>query len=171
MAEDGDTTKGPIVGDLAGAGQIINSEVAKRSYEDALSPAMQEVGGLTQDAIKAFRLFTAPLQLVAAYQDRFRKFCERVREKVPEQHQQDAPPEIVKPVMEALASTGDSSPLIEMFEELMARAIDDREADKLSPTFPRIITTLSPLQAKMIKDLSSQNAFIASWVVSPHQMA
>jgi hypothetical protein len=149
-------SKGPIIGDLVGAGQIINSEVAKRTYDDALSPMMRELGGLSEDTFKAFRLFTAPIQLIAAYQDRFRAFCDRVRQKVPEEQQREAPAEIGRPVMEAFASTSDDSPLMPMFEELMAKAIDKREADKLSPSFPSIIRSLSPLQAKLIAALKEK---------------
>jgi glutaminase len=110
----------PSIGDLTGAGQVINSEIAKRTYNEALSPAMKELGGLSEDTLKALRLFTAPLQLAAAYQDRFKAFCQRVRDKVPTSQQQEAPPEIVKPVMDAFASTSDDSPLMKMFEELIA---------------------------------------------------
>lgn len=91
---------------------------------------------------------------MAAYQDRFADFCDRVRERVPEEHQQEAPPEIARPFMEAFASTSDNGPLMAMFEELMAKAIDDREAEKLSPSFPEIIRNLSPLEAKLIVALT-----------------
>ncbi|MCA9117116.1 MAG: DUF4393 domain-containing protein [Planctomycetaceae bacterium] len=163
-SNDDQPAKGPLIGDLAGAGQIINSEVAKKSYDDALSPAMQEVGGLTKDALKTFRLFTAPLQLAAAYQDRFAEFCERVRTRVPPENQREAPPEIAAPVMQAFATTSDDSPLMSMFEELMAKAIDINTAEKLSPTFPSIIKGLSPLQAKLIKSLARNEQFTdAPW--------
>ncbi|MEN6348464.1 MAG: Abi-alpha family protein [Syntrophomonas sp.] len=152
-----DASKGLIIGDLTGAGQVINSEVAKQTYNDALSPTMRELGGLSVDTFKAFRLFTAPIQLMAAYQDRFRVFCDKVRNKVPEEHQREAPAEIGRPVMEAFASTSDDSPLMAMFEELMAKAIDKREADKLSPSFPEIIRTLSPLEAKLIAALKKMS--------------
>ncbi len=144
----------PLVTDLTGLGQVINSEVAKRTYADGLSPAVRQVGALTTDSIKTLRLFTAPLQLLAAYQDRFEKFCERVREKVPESEQCDAPPEIARPVMEAFASTSDDSLMMKMFEELMAKAIDKRESKKLSPVFPELIKSLSPLQALLITTLN-----------------
>lgn len=160
MTANDNDVKGPVVGDLAGAGRIINSEVAKRSYDDALSPAMQEIGSLSRDTLKAFRLFTAPLQLAAAYQDRFAAFCERIRARVPEQNQREAPPEIVAPVMRAFATTGDDSPLMSMFEELMAKAIDKNEVEKLSPTFPEIIKSLSPYQAKLMKALMRQQQII-----------
>jgi hypothetical protein len=76
---------------------------------------MREFGGLTKDALKTFRLFTAPLQLAAAYQDRFAAFCDRVRAKVPPERQREAPPEIAAPVMRAFATTSDDSPLMSMF--------------------------------------------------------
>jgi len=47
-------------------------------------------------------------------------------------------------------------PLMAMFEELMAKAIDKREADKLSPSFPEIIRNLSPLEANLIAALTNK---------------
>lgn len=155
MNEDSSSDAGSLVGDLTGVGKVINSEVAKRSYDEAFSPAMREFGELSKESLKAFRLFTAPIQLMAAYQDRFASFCQRVREKVPEEHQREAAPDVARPVMEAFASTSDDSPLMSMFEELMANAIDDRQAEKLSPTFAPLIQSLSPLEAKLIACLAS----------------
>ena len=145
------------ISDLTGVGQIIDSEIAKESYKDAVSPAMKEIGGLAQDAVKTFRLFAAPIQLLGAYQDRFAGFCDRVRNKVPEEFQQPAAANIAKPVMEAFAFTEDESPLMSMFEELMSKAIDAREAPKLNPAFPDLIKNLSPIQAKLIKALKESD--------------
>jgi hypothetical protein len=159
MAEDITPVRngGPIIGDLVGAGQLINSDLAKQAYNDALSPTMKEIGGLSQDFLKTIRLFAAPIQLLASYQDRFRAFCDRVRAKVPEEEQCKAPPEIARPVMEAFASTSDDSPLMSMFEELMAKAIDKRETQKLSPEFAPLIKRLSPLEAMLVADLYKQD--------------
>ncbi len=153
---DGDGSK---IGDLTGAGEIINSQIAKWTYKDGLSPAVKQVGALTADTLKSLRLFTAPLQLLAAYQDRFEKFCDRVRERVPESEQCDAAPEIARPVMEAFAYTSDGSPMMSMFEELMAKAIDKHEAKKLSPQFAEIVKSLSPLQALLISRLRQIEQF------------
>ena len=149
----------PSVGDLAGAGEIINSQVAKWTYKDGVSSSVKQVGALTTDTLKTLRLFTAPLQLLAAYQDRFEKFCDRVRDRVPEVEQCAAPPEIARPVMEAFASTSDDSPMMSMFEELMAKAIDKREANKLSPEFPEIIRSLSPMQALLLSRLKQEDQY------------
>jgi hypothetical protein len=149
----------PPTGDLAGFGEVINSQVAKWSYQDGLASSIKQVGALSTDTLKALRLFTAPLQLAAAYQDRFERFCDRVRVRVPESEQKDAPPEIARPVMEAFASTSDDSTIMQMFEELMAKAIDKRESDTLSPEFPEIIRSLSPLEALLITKLSKSEQY------------
>lgn len=155
----GDGDSKPLVGDLGGAGEIINSQVVKWTYKDGLSPAVKQVGAFTEDTAKALRLFTAPLQLLAAYQDRFERFCDRVRERVPESEQCDAAAEIARPVMDAFAYTSDGSPMMSMFEELMAKAIDKREAKKLSPQFPEIVKSLSPSQALLISRLRKNEQF------------
>ena len=156
--EDGSNI--PIFGDLTGAGKVVNSEVARRAYDDALSGPFRELGGLSTDLLKSLRLFTAPFQMVAAYQDRLANFCERVRSKVPEDHQRDAAPEIAAPVMQAIAVTSEQSPLMSMFEELMARTIDAREAGNLSPEFPQIIQSLSPMEAKLIKSITNEKQIL-----------
>lgn len=155
---DGDGSN-PLAGDLTGAGEVINSKIAKWVYKDGLSPAVRQVGALTTETLKSLRLFTAPLQLLAAYQDRFEKFCDRVRERVPESEQCEAAPEIARPVMEAFAYTSDGSPMMSMFEELMAKAINKGEAKKLSPQFPELVKSLSPLQALLITRLRQNNQF------------
>jgi hypothetical protein len=54
------------ISDLTGIGKVIDSEIAKETYKDAASPAMKEIGGFAQDAVKTFRLFTAPIQLLVS---------------------------------------------------------------------------------------------------------
>ena len=159
MEHEPNNSEPPILGDLTGAGKVINSAVARKTYDDALSGTFKQLGGLSTDLVKSLRLFTAPLQLAAAYQDRFVDFCQRVRDKVPEAHQQDAAPEIAAPVMEAFTTTSEASPLMTMFEELMAKAIDSREADKLSPEFPAMVRSLSPLEARLLSSLTKDDQF------------
>jgi len=47
-------------------------------------------------SLKAFRLFTSPLQLLALGQDRLARFLDRARNKVPEERQIDAHPAFPK---------------------------------------------------------------------------
>ena len=70
--------------DLTGIGKIVDSEIAKRAYEDAASEPARQVGHLATDALKALRLFTAPIQLLATAQDRFERWLGDLRDSVPE---------------------------------------------------------------------------------------
>lgn len=160
--------------DLAGAGKVveavIDAEITKTVYNDALSPAMREAGGISTDFLKTIHLLAAPFQLAAVAQDRLHIFCERIRKNVPEADQCQAPSNIARPVIEAFVSTDDDSPLMRMFEELMAKAINKREKDNLSPDFPGIIKSLSPMEALLIADLQRQEQVVVNLMFSPKRL-
>ena len=59
------------IDDLTGVGKALNSEVAKQTYQEALSPALRNAGAFVGDVLATFRLFTFPIQLAATAQDRF----------------------------------------------------------------------------------------------------
>ena len=56
--------------DLTGLGKLADSKVVTATYDDLLGKAAKEGGKALEDVVKAFRLFTAPLQLLAVAQDR-----------------------------------------------------------------------------------------------------
>jgi hypothetical protein len=72
----------------------------------------------------------------------------------PKRKKKAAEDEEEEEVMEAFASTSDGSPMMSMFEELMAKAIDKREAK-----IPEIVKSLSPLQALLISRLRNGEQF------------
>src|SRR4051812_9650612 len=104
--------------------ELLNTKVAERLYDDGVSPPAQELGSMGVDIVKAFRLFTAPLQLAAAYQDRLVAFCNKVRQQVPPERQVEAPPEVAGPVMSNLRFIDDHNPVRGLYFNLMTRAID-----------------------------------------------
>jgi hypothetical protein len=72
--------------DLATA---IATEVAKQipvkdAYVDALKPGVKQVGTLIEDLTKVILLGLAPVQFVAALQDRYRNFLDTAVRRVPE---------------------------------------------------------------------------------------
>ena len=58
---------------------ILGAETVKKIYEDAAAPAVQEAGKMAADVVNTLRLFTAPIQLAASYQDRLTRHFENVR--------------------------------------------------------------------------------------------
>ncbi len=57
-------------------GKLVPKEAINKLYDDALSPSVKQLGKLGEDAMKTARLILAPLQLTAAWQDRFAAMVE-----------------------------------------------------------------------------------------------
>lgn len=139
------------LGKLAeGVAKLADSEVGIRAYDDLLAGAMKEGGEALLDTVKAFRLFTAPIQLLALAQDRLARFCEQVRERVPEERQVEAPPSVALPVLMNLRYMEDENPLTELYLNLLARAIDKERQSEAHPAFVKIIEQMSPDEAMIV---------------------
>jgi hypothetical protein len=74
----------------------------KDIYKDAIAPAATQTGELAEDLIKALRLALAPVQFLAALQDRYRSFLKNSVARVPVQRRIDPPPQILGPVLEGV---------------------------------------------------------------------
>jgi len=138
---------------LDAAAKVIDSKTVQRFYKEAVSPVAKQVGGLATDLVKTFRLFTAPLQLAAAAQDRFSVWLEDVRKRVPTERQVEAPPEVAGPVLMNLRFIGDDNILKELYLNLLARAIDTERKEEAHPGFIKLIEQMSPSEAMTFKYL------------------
>lgn len=136
---------------------LVDSEVARRLYEDGISPTVSEVGKLGTDVVKTVRLFTAPLQLLATFQDRLAASLERVRAKVPAEKQQDAPPQIAGPAIERMKYLPEDDVVAQMFEELLACSIHADRVVEAHPSFVHIVSQLSRDEAVILRELSTRD--------------
>jgi hypothetical protein len=112
-------------------------------YDDALSPTAKEVGKFGADVAKTARLILAPLQVTAAFQDRLASMLERIRNRVPESRQIEAPAEVVGPAIEHMRYVDESSPLWTMYEEVLTKSVDADQATKVHPSFTHLVAQLS----------------------------
>lgn len=142
--------------DLTGIGDLANSELAKRAYEDAASGPAKQVGEFATDSLKALRLFTAPIQLLAMAQDRFRRWLDEVRENVPEDRQIEAAPEIAGPVLMNLRFLTEENELRKLYLQLLTLAIDRENCKRAHPGFIQVIERMSPREATFLRAFSSQ---------------
>ncbi len=136
--------------DLTGIGKVVDSKLAERAYEDVGSSAAKQIGRLAEDSLKAFRLFTAPIQLLASAQDRFERWLEQVRARVPEERQIEAAPEIAGPALLNLRFLDDNNPLSQLYLNLLQLAIDRDNCHKAHPAFLCVIEHLSPDDALLL---------------------
>lgn len=139
--------------DLAGLGKLADSRLVNAAYKDIVQPGARETGKAIQDVTKAFRLFTAPLQLLAVCQDRLSAFCDRARSAVPVERQIEAAPSIAIPIMLALRYMEDDNLVTELFVNLLTRCIDRSRVGEAHPAFPRIIEQLAPDEAMILYSL------------------
>jgi hypothetical protein len=124
-------------------GNLFGQETIKKVYEDGASPAVQETGKLLFDLAKTFRLFTAPIQLLAAYQDRLSSHLEKVRHSVKEENQIDAPASLSGPIIEKLKYLEGDNYLTRLYLNLLSRSIDKERVNEAHPAFCHIIEQLS----------------------------
>lgn len=143
--------------DLTGLGKVAESvakladtQLANKAYDDLATGPMREGGKGLTDFIKAFRLFLAPIQLLAVAQDRLAAFCDRVRARVPEDRQQEAAPSIALPILMDLRFMEDENLLTELYLNLLARAIDKERCNEAHPAFVKIIEQMSPDEAMIM---------------------
>ena len=135
---------------------ILGAETVKKIYDDGLSKPVQESGKSLTDLIKVARLFTAPIQLLACYQDRLEKYLNKVREGVPVEQQIEAPAFISGPIMERLKYLEEDNYLTNLYISLLQKAIDKERINEAHPTFYHIIDQLSPDEAMILYIISQK---------------
>lgn len=130
--------------------KLLPARVMEKAYDDVASQPVKEISKAAVDLVKTARLFLAPFQLTAAFQDRFERIVERIRTRVPENRQQPAPAEIVGPSLQQMQYLGEDNPLWQMFEELLTRSVDSESVSKVHPSFVQLISQLSRDEAVIL---------------------
>ena len=130
--------------------KLLPVKVVERLYEDAASDTAKEVGKIGVDLIKTARLFLAPFQLAAAFQDRFERLVKRIAHEVPSERLIQAPAEVVGPAVQQMQFLEEDNPLWQMFENLLRCSIDRDEVKKVHPSFTYLISQLSRDEAMIL---------------------
>ena len=132
-------------------------EIAKAVpvYQDALQPAVREVGKALQTVAKTIHIALAPISALVWGYEHIRDFIlSRVAEKmkqVPSERIVTPSPLVAGPTLEALRFAGHDSTLREMYASLLATSLDSETTHLAHPSFVEIIKNLSPDEAKLIR--------------------
>lgn len=138
------------------AKEIAGQLPVKEAYSDALSPSMKQFGQLIEDMAKTVRLALYPIQVAAAYQDKFAGFLKRSISNVSEEERIPPPKQILGPVLEGIKYEEEEGILWEMFSNLLSNSMDKRGAKLAHPAFPSLIKQLAPDEAKLLRTISGQ---------------
>lgn len=112
-------------------------------YDDALSPAMKQIGKSLESVAKTSRFLLAPFDYLASQHYRWERYLNRVSEKVKDENLIEGHPQIVIPTLEGLSLTYEKTLLSELFINLLANSIDKTKQDLAHPAFPNLIKQLS----------------------------
>jgi hypothetical protein len=149
-------SNGGLTGNDLGA-ELAKELISQLPIKEATLPAVRPTGELLADLIKTLQLALAPVQLIAAYQDRFRNFIDRAVRRVPEENRVAPAPQIVGPIIEAIRYEPEGTPIDVMFSELLSRSIDRDRVHEAHPSYPVIIRQLSSDEAKVLSRLSGKS--------------
>lgn len=103
--------------------------------------------------VKALRFFSAPIQLLATYQDRLEIFLKRSIAKVPEESRTFAEADVAGPILEKIKYLDIDTDLAEMFSNLLASSIDKTTRQNVQPSFSFVLNQLSPEEAIFLSKL------------------
>ena len=131
-------------------GKALDAKVTERVYDDIASPGFKELGKIGADAAKTARLFLAPLQIAALFQERFERFLRKADSRIPEDRRIEVRAEIVGPAVESMRYLEEGSSLWKMFEELLLKSADRDSVSLVHPSFVHIVKQLTPDEANML---------------------
>lgn len=129
-------------------------------YQDAIQPVAQEVGKSLKTIGGVINVALSPLAaMVYGFEIIKVQLKERLEKKLSK-----TPPEniitpklqLVGPLIDNYKYVHDCEDLSEMFVNLLAKAMDKDQVKKAHPSFVRIITELSPDEARLLKLISSE---------------
>ena len=129
----------------------VAKEISKDAYKDGLSPSVTELGSISQDILKALHLALAPVQFLAAVQDRYVAFLKKSVSRVPDDRRISPPPQIIGPVLEGIKYEPEGSTIEAMFSELLSRGMDRERVNEAHPAFPYLIRQLAADEADIIR--------------------
>jgi len=124
-------------------------------YQDALQPAVKEIGKSLETLAKTINLALAPIAgLVWGYEKIRDYLCqaliERFKEK-PLERIVTPNPRIAGPIIEALRFAAQEPTLRELYANLLATSMDSLKNKEAHPSFVEIIKQITPDEAKIIK--------------------
>jgi hypothetical protein len=136
--------------------EIVKQLPIKEAYQDIAQPGAKQAGELVQDLVKVVQLALAPVQLLAAMQDRYRNFIDRSVRRVPVEKRISPAPQIVGPVLESIRYEPEDTRVDEMFSQLLSRACDSERVSEAHPAYPFLIKQLATDEAMMIIQCSHE---------------
>lgn len=146
------------------AAEAAARELVKVAYGDLLQPAAREVGTELQEFVRAIVIAGRGFGYLIreTYEPFVLKALSRVENKIlPSSH-------ILGNVLEAISYEPSGTLLHEMFEGLLAASMDTSLYKSVHPSFPSIVKSLSPDEARLLVHIKNQSLIKITLHELPH---
>jgi len=134
--------------------------LAPEIYTDLAKPALQEVGSVGGRTVKAL---LAPIRGLLWGWEKIEESIEvgikKRFERIPEEQRKSPEPEIAVPLLQALSYTAHNETLREMYLNLLANSMDERNNNVVHPSFVEIIKQMNSLDAKVFEKISAVTSY------------
>jgi hypothetical protein len=114
---------------------------------DTILVPVEALADFTASAIGVLQI---PLRLAQAKGERLIATVRAASDQVPPERQIEAPTSVAGPILESVRYLEPGSPLLTMYENLLARAMDRERVSEAHPAFPKVIEQLSPDEARLL---------------------
>lgn len=144
--------------------ELLKTLPVDEAYKNVLKKPGKEISKAVTDIIKAVRLLILPVQVAAAYQDKFANFIDTTIRRVPSKKFTLPASQIIGPVLEGIKYEPEDTPIYEMFADLLSSSMDSEKVNTVHPSYPLIIKQLSSDEAIILKNLKdNQYEFIKTY--------
>jgi hypothetical protein len=142
--------------DVFGIGDLSKSseKIFTKLYPDLAQPSVKKIGKALENIFGILPTLTYQLELwngktSMLLADNLRRYQAKL-DQIPEKRVCEASPEISGPILHQMTYTRDDI-LAEMLTDLLLKATDNQEIDKVHPRFAKLVNEISPEEAVILK--------------------
>lgn len=155
-----------------GVGKAI--QTVPELYNDALKPSAKEVGKTSSLLLRTINAALSPLEIWVLNKEynvaEIKKLLALKLENVSPDKIVSPKPYVAVPAIQAISYSMDSEDLRDLYANLLSKAMISDTQEEVHPSFVEIIKQLSPIDAKVFKEIASQCTFpVATLTVSEYE--
>lgn len=131
------------------------TEIAKPLYDDAIQPVARQVGKSLETLGGVINVALAPVALMVhgyeIIQENLKRKLEQKLKNVPKERIVQPPLTVVGPLLDQYRFASEQPDLGELYENLLASAMDEQTVRSAHPAFVHLVSQLCPDEAKLLK--------------------
>lgn len=130
----------------------LQTETVAKAYDDLRSVVQQ----LSSIGATVLKIAGSPIKVAALHADRWVRLVERATARVPEEARQEPAPSMTGAIFDATKYLESGNPLLDLYEQLLASAMDKTRVEIAHPAFVELIKQLSADESFFLYRISKE---------------